>query len=231
MDEKQRLAEADKASHAGISSEARGIPQQAAYSHDIGGGSSTTDIYADPPVYGSQAGPSQGATTLAAGAGQSPYGDHDSPRDNAPAQSPYGDYDRPRDNAPAQPPYGAAGGSWAAEHQAQAQAQVQGQSTVVDGTKGIHLSPGAYIEVKNVPANLTCPHCHVPIVTQIKTKTGTKTVVAAVAIALVFWPLAFIPFLSKRMKKSIHVCPHCKKDLGKVVSVTAVQPYTPYGKN
>ncbi|KAJ1938967.1 hypothetical protein EC988_007437, partial [Linderina pennispora] len=86
------------------------------------------------------------------------------------------------------------------------------------------LDPGTYIEIEGAPAQLDCPYCHLPIITQIKTKTGTKTVVAAVAIAVVFWPLAFIPFVSKRMKKSVHVCPHCKKNLGKVITVSAVRP-------
>ncbi|KAJ2830926.1 hypothetical protein GGI24_001774 [Coemansia furcata] len=203
MDDKQRLAEADRAEHA-----------QESQSH-----SQSTPLYDDPPGYGSRAVP-------AAAPAQSPYGTYANQGAGA-TQSPYGPYNTgPNIPGSAPSPYGAqaqapGAGNWIP---AQQQAPV-GQTVVVDGVEGVRLPPGAYVEVKDVPANLTCPKCHQPIVTQIKTKTGTKTVVAAVAIALVFWPLAFIPFMSKRLKKKIHVCPHCKHNLGDVVTVTAVQPY------
>ncbi|KAJ1963877.1 hypothetical protein GGI12_001780 [Dipsacomyces acuminosporus] len=90
--------------------------------------------------------------------------------------------------------------------------------------EGIRLQPGSYVEVEDAPAMLDCPHCKLPIITQIKSKTGTKTVVAAAAIALLFWPLAFLPFTMKSLKKKVHICPHCQKKIGKIVTVTAVQP-------
>ncbi|KAI8322974.1 hypothetical protein GQ54DRAFT_303659 [Martensiomyces pterosporus] len=95
---------------------------------------------------------------------------------------------------------------------------------VASNPEGVKLEPGSYIEVEDAPAMLDCPHCKQPIISQIKTKSGTKTVVAAVAITLVFWPLAFVPFVSSRFKKKIHICPHCKKNLGKIVTVTAIKP-------
>ncbi|KAI7829099.1 LITAF-like zinc ribbon domain-containing protein [Kickxella alabastrina] len=84
------------------------------------------------------------------------------------------------------------------------------------------MHPSSYVTLDKMPANINCPRCNAPIITQLKTKTGTTAVVAAVAIAFVFWPLAFLPFMSKRMKKTIHVCPNCQHNLGKVVTVSAV---------
>ncbi|KAJ2061623.1 hypothetical protein GGI17_002996 [Coemansia sp. S146] len=208
MDEKQRLAEVDRVGYVEASQP----------------NTQSTPLYDDPPVYGSRAGPAAAATTA-----QTPHGMHINQGSSA-IQSPYGPYNDSGANVPgsAASPYGAQAqpqgmGNWIPAQQLQ-QVPV-GQKVVVDGVEGMRLAPGAYVEVKDVPANLTCPKCHQPIVTQIKTKTGTKTVVAAVAIALVFWPLAFIPFMSRRLKKKIHVCPHCKHNLGDVVTVTAVQPY------
>ncbi|KAJ2685023.1 hypothetical protein IWW39_004534 [Coemansia spiralis] len=196
MDEKQRLAEADRAGNV-----------EAAQTN-----SQSTPLYDDPPLYNSRAAPAAPAPPPAAA--QPPYGPYG---DSGATQSPYGPYNNSGASAPG---LGPSPGQ-------QQQEAVVGQKVVVDGVEGVRLPPGSYIEVKDIPANITCPKCLQPIVTQIKTKTGTKTVVAAVAIALVFWPLAFIPFMSRRLKKKIHVCPHCKHNLGDIVTVTAVKPYVP----
>ncbi|KAJ2437055.1 hypothetical protein GGF42_008752 [Coemansia sp. RSA 2424] len=208
MDEKQRLAEAERAGYVETQSSAQPNSQ-------------STPLYDDPPVYGASSRAAPAATQ------SSPYGTYATQGTPVATQSsPYGPYGDSGANVPggsAPSPYGAPhAGSWTPAHQA---APAAGQKMVVDGVEGMRLAPGAYIEVKDVPANLTCPKCHQPIVTQIKTKTGTKTVVAAVAIAVVFWPLAWIPFMSRRLKKKVHVCPHCRHDMGDVVTVTAVQPY------
>ncbi|KAJ1642898.1 hypothetical protein J3B02_006154 [Coemansia erecta] len=174
------------------------------------------------------------------------YDDAPVSRGNANAQSPYqapnGPYGQPQPPATgpqagpqAGPqsgpsPYGPYGDSNPPVYQPDAppvshsKGSPQQQTVVVDGVEGMNLPPDSYIEVTDVPANVKCPNCHKDIVTQIKTKTGARTVVAAAAIFVVFWPLAFIPFMSKRLKKQIHVCPYCKHKLGKVISLTAVKP-------
>ncbi|KAJ1798683.1 hypothetical protein LPJ56_006755 [Coemansia sp. RSA 2599] len=171
----------------------------------------STDLYNDPPV----------SRSHNIGEGQSSY------------QAPYGPYGQPHPPATgtqAGPsPYGPYGDHNPPMYQPEAPPvshsnSPQRQTVVVDGVQGVNLPPDSYIEVTDVPANVKCPNCHQDIVTQIKTKTGTRTVVAAAAIFVVFWPLAFIPFMSKRLKKQIHVCPHCKHKLGKVISLTAVKP-------
>ncbi|KAJ1812819.1 hypothetical protein LPJ56_003703 [Coemansia sp. RSA 2599] len=88
-----------------------------------------------------------------------------------------------------------------------------------------NMPPGSYITMDKIPANINCPRCNTPIITKIKSKATAKTVVAAAAIGFIFWPLAFVPFMSRRMKKTVHVCPKCSHTLGKVVTVASVPSY------
>ncbi|KAJ1896331.1 hypothetical protein LPJ66_004058 [Kickxella alabastrina] len=99
-----------------------------------------------------------------------------------------------------------------------------GQAMIVNGVEGVQVAGTSYIEVADMPARVTCPKCQKDIVTQIETKTGTRTVVVAVAVFIAFWPLVWVPFMSKRLKKKIHVCPHCHHKLGKIISLTTVGP-------
>ncbi|KAJ1876366.1 hypothetical protein LPJ57_004522 [Coemansia sp. RSA 486] len=171
-----------------------------------------TDLYEDSPV-------NRSSNNAAQTSYQSPYG-------------PYAQSQGPQAGPQSGPsPYGPYGDNYPPAYQPDAppvshnnSSHQQQQTVVVDGVQGVNLPPDSYIEVTDVPAQIKCPNCHKDIVTQIKTKTGTRTVVAAAAIFVVFWPLAFIPFMSKRLKKQIHVCPHCKHKLGKVISLTAVKP-------
>ncbi|KAJ2378113.1 hypothetical protein IW150_000993 [Coemansia sp. RSA 2607] len=87
------------------------------------------------------------------------------------------------------------------------------------------MPPGSYVTMEKVPAVINCPRCYAPIITKLKSKATAKTVVAAAAIGFIFWPLAFVPFVSNRMKKTVHVCPNCHHTLGKVVTVASVPNY------
>ncbi|KAJ1722797.1 hypothetical protein LPJ53_002811 [Coemansia erecta] len=193
--------------------------------------SDTTDLYDDPGVGSRNDTTSRQAQTPYGNAAQSPY----TGAPQAPYQAPYGPYSQQQPTAgpsSGPSPYGPYGDTSNPPAYAPDAPPVsktnsnsaERQTVVVDGVEGMQLPPDSYIEVTDVPANVKCPNCGKDIVTQIKTKTGTRTVVAAAAIFVVFWPLAFIPFMSKRLKKKIHVCPHCHHNLGKVISLTAVRP-------
>ncbi|KAJ1851150.1 hypothetical protein LPJ73_003136 [Coemansia sp. RSA 2703] len=185
--------------------------------------SDTTDLYDDPGVINHNDTASRQAQSPYGNTAQSPYqapyGPYSQqqpvagPSSGPSPYGPYGDTNNPPAYAPDAPPVGTAHSNNGGR-----------QTVVVDGVEGVKLPADSYIEVTDVPANVKCPNCGKDIVTQIKTKTGTRTVVAAAAIFVVFWPLAFIPFLSKRLKKKIHVCPYCQHNLGKVISLTAVRP-------
>ncbi|KAJ1947120.1 hypothetical protein FBU59_001912 [Linderina macrospora] len=232
MDEKQRLADLEQKQSEYLNHYAQGVPpgsqeqapatpprQQAPAGDGRGDAYQTTrDVY--PPY--TQAGPvssygaaahysSQAYNNQAGPVGQDPprYSDVGPIPPEQYSNDPYGAQAGPSGYHGAPPPF--------------QNKDNMPQDRAIPGQQ-MKLDPGTYIEIEGAPAKLDCPYCHLPIITQIKTKTGTKTVVAAVAIAVVFWPLAFIPFVSKRMKKSVHICPHCRKDLGKIVTVSAVRP-------
>ncbi|KAJ2694383.1 hypothetical protein H4R19_005920 [Coemansia spiralis] len=90
----------------------------------------------------------------------------------------------------------------------------------IGGLSRSHLMPGSYVQSNEMPAYIVCPYCRQSILTKVKTKTGARTVVAAAAIFAVYWPLAFIPFVAKPLKKKVHVCTRCGHKIGKVVTVT-----------
>ncbi|KAJ2384086.1 hypothetical protein GGI05_005112 [Coemansia sp. RSA 2603] len=87
------------------------------------------------------------------------------------------------------------------------------------------ISSDAYIRMKDVPATLECPKCGKYVQTIVKSKTSTRTLAASAALATIFWPLAFLPFATQMLKKTVHVCPCCNYNLGKIVTVTSKRPY------
>ncbi|KAJ2615797.1 hypothetical protein H4S08_001067 [Coemansia sp. RSA 1365] len=99
--------------------------------------------------------------------------------------------------------------------------QANGQVIIGEFNKS-HIMPGSYLETNKRSANVICPNCRQYVFTQVKTRTGARTVVAAAAIFAVYWPLAFIPFVAKSLKKKVHMCPRCGHKIGKVVTVTPV---------
>ncbi|KAJ2162203.1 hypothetical protein GGF46_000820 [Coemansia sp. RSA 552] len=95
-----------------------------------------------------------------------------------------------------------------------------GDHVVVGGLKRGYLAPGSYVHSNKKPASILCPQCHQQIITKVDAKVGARTLVAAAAICAVYWPLAFIPFVAKPLKKRVHSCTRCGHKIGKVVTVT-----------
>ncbi|KAJ1848634.1 hypothetical protein LPJ70_000929, partial [Coemansia sp. RSA 2708] len=90
------------------------------------------------------------------------------------------------------------------------------EQVAVGGLNRSYLAPGSYVHNNKKAASLICPNCKQQVLTQVKTKPGARTVVAAAAIFAVYWPLAFIPFIAKPLKRKVHVCPRCSHKIGKV---------------
>ncbi|KAJ2796729.1 hypothetical protein H4R20_005437 [Coemansia guatemalensis] len=100
--------------------------------------------------------------------------------------------------------------------------QHPGEQVIIGEFSKAHIMPGSYLETNKRSANVVCPNCRQYVFTQVKTRPGARTVVAAAAIFAVYWPLAFIPFVAKPLKKKVHMCPRCGHKIGKVVTVTPV---------
>ncbi|KAJ2817871.1 hypothetical protein IWW50_006015, partial [Coemansia erecta] len=94
------------------------------------------------------------------------------------------------------------------------------EQVAIGGLSRGYLAPGSYVHNNKKSACLVCPQCKQHVLTQVKTRAGARTVVAAAAIFAVYWPLAFIPFVAKPLKRKVHVCPRCGHKIGKVVTIT-----------
>jgi hypothetical protein len=63
---------------------------------------------------------------------------------------------------------------------------------------------------------LQCHHCGKETVTSVRDLVGVTTVVAVIVLALLFWPLCWVPFCVPSCKKTSHYCGHvgCRKKVG-----------------
>jgi lipopolysaccharide-induced tumor necrosis factor-alpha factor len=63
---------------------------------------------------------------------------------------------------------------------------------------------------------LLCPHCHRQTVTAVDDVLGVGTVVAVVILAILFWPICWLPLCVPSCKRTNHYCGHptCGKKVG-----------------
>ncbi len=66
------------------------------------------------------------------------------------------------------------------------------------------------------PYGIQCPHCNRETITIVEDRVGTGTILATVALVIVFWPLCWIPFCLPTCKQTYHFCGHksCRKRIG-----------------
>lgn len=80
---------------------------------------------------------------------------------------------------------------------------------------GVQLKPGTYTQSTTAPISIECPNCKIRVLATIERRTSGRTFAAAGAIFIIFWPLSFVPFVSRHMKKRVHCCPICHYKLQK----------------
>lgn len=63
---------------------------------------------------------------------------------------------------------------------------------------------------------LKCPHCKRETITIVEDRVGMGTIVATIIIAIIFWPLCWLPFCVPTCKRTYHFCGHdeCNKKIG-----------------
>ena len=63
---------------------------------------------------------------------------------------------------------------------------------------------------------LQCQHCGRETVTFVKDMVGVTTAVAVIVLAVLFWPLLWVPFCVPSCKETSHYCGHvgCRKKVG-----------------
>ena len=72
------------------------------------------------------------------------------------------------------------------------------------------------------PHGLKCPHCNRETITIVDDRIGMGTILATIALAILFWPLCWLPFCMPSCKQTVHFCGHeeCRRKVG-VTSVCA----------
>mmetsp|Transcript_5418 Transcript_5418/g.13617 ORF Transcript_5418/g.13617 Transcript_5418/m.13617 type:complete len:148 (+) Transcript_5418:81-524(+) len=66
------------------------------------------------------------------------------------------------------------------------------------------------------PYGIMCEHCQKETITIVQDRVGMGTIIATILLALVFWPLCWLPFCMPSCKRTNHFCGHasCKKKIG-----------------
>mmetsp|Transcript_8327 Transcript_8327/g.17331 ORF Transcript_8327/g.17331 Transcript_8327/m.17331 type:complete len:160 (-) Transcript_8327:341-820(-) len=66
------------------------------------------------------------------------------------------------------------------------------------------------------PFGLRCQHCNRETITIVEDRINVVTILLAIFITLLFWPLCWVPFCMSYCKDTLHFCGHesCRKKVG-----------------
>lgn len=66
------------------------------------------------------------------------------------------------------------------------------------------------------PYGIKCEHCQKETITIVQDRIGMGTIIATVLLAIIFWPLCWLPFCLPSCKRTNHFCGHdsCRKKIG-----------------
>ncbi|KAI8325011.1 hypothetical protein GQ54DRAFT_308802 [Martensiomyces pterosporus] len=60
-----------------------------------------------------------------------------------------------------------------------------------------------------------CPWCHTVVTTTVRKQIGVKAGGAAVAAAIIAWPLFWVPLVIPALQRKTHYCPQCNRKIGR----------------
>ncbi|KAJ2664403.1 hypothetical protein IW148_001983 [Coemansia sp. RSA 1199] len=77
------------------------------------------------------------------------------------------------------------------------------------------VEPAAGLNLGLHAQTVECPWCHSVVTTQIKQRIGYKSGGAAVVVALIIWPLFWVPLAMSGLRRKVHYCPQCNRKIGR----------------
>ncbi|KAJ2244700.1 hypothetical protein GGH97_003103 [Coemansia sp. RSA 475] len=77
------------------------------------------------------------------------------------------------------------------------------------------VGPAAGLNLGRHAQTVECPWCHSVVTTQIKRRIGYKSGGAAVVVALLVWPLFWVPLVVPGLHRKVHYCPQCNRKIGR----------------
>jgi len=100
-------------------------------------------------------------------------------------------------------------------HHTSGLALVPATNAVVVTTNTI-IGSRAKLRLDRQPCKLICPHCHKETITIVEDRIGMGTILATILIAIVFWPLCWLPLCCSSCKQTVHFCglDSCRRKIG-----------------
>jgi len=91
-----------------------------------------------------------------------------------------------------------------------------GGAVAVNGQRTQFGKPVPYYNMGRNPTGLQCPYCKRQTITVVQDLIGTGTLIAIVMLALLFWPLCWLPFCIPSCRRTHHFCGHneCRQRIG-----------------
>ncbi|KAJ2493751.1 hypothetical protein IWW37_000382 [Coemansia sp. RSA 2050] len=77
------------------------------------------------------------------------------------------------------------------------------------------IGPSAAGGLGRQPQTVECPWCHAVVSTRVHRQIGAKAGGAAVLVALIAWPLFWVPLLVPGLQRKTHYCPSCHRKIGR----------------
>ncbi|KAJ2782577.1 hypothetical protein H4R18_002206 [Coemansia javaensis] len=86
------------------------------------------------------------------------------------------------------------------------------------------VGPEAAGNLGRKPQHVECPWCHASVQTRVKRQLGYKNGIAAGVVAVLMWPLFWVPLVIPGLHRKIHYCPQCNRMIGRGHRKPQAQP-------
>ncbi|KAJ2764201.1 hypothetical protein IWQ56_004578, partial [Coemansia nantahalensis] len=88
------------------------------------------------------------------------------------------------------------------------------------------VGPDAANHLGRRAQTVECPWCHAVVTTNVRREMGLKNGGAALLVAIIAWPLFWVPLVVPGLHRKIHYCPQCRRKIGRGHRKPKVRPST-----